>query len=385
MEQLRARWQEATERARRLLDDHAQVVDLFIAATVAGIGIGSSESSGGALGAALVGALLAVRRRYVFASYIAVFVIAAITGRADPWGTFLGILVAAATLATYARQRMLAFLVLLASVIAVTVEFGGDLSFIPQDVVPFLILGSIWIAGSAISRRQRRIDESEERARRRELEQEQMRQNALAEERARIARELHDVVTHSVSVMVVQAGAARRKLAHHPDASNQALLAVEATGREALHELRGFLGVLDGNGHTPLDLAPQPGLADLDALVQRVSDAGLPVEVSLRGENAPLPPAADLAAYRVVQEALTNALKYAERARTEVVLDYRDAGLALEVVDEGPGTVHNGADGRGLTGLAERVAVCGGTFSAGRRPSGGFAVRAWLPNVAAAP
>ncbi|MBV8528323.1 MAG: histidine kinase, dimerization and phosphoacceptor region, partial [Candidatus Dormibacteraeota bacterium] len=105
----------------------------------------------------------------------------------------------------------------------------------------------------------------------------------------------------------------------------------------------------------------------------------------VRGENAPLPPAADLAAYRVVQEALTNALKYAERARTEVVLDYRDEGLALEVVDEGPGTAHNGAGGRGLTGLAERVAVCGGTFSAGRRPSGGFAVRAWLPNIAAAP
>ena len=380
MEQLRNRWRETTERVARTLDDHAPAVDLLIAAAVAGIGIGSSQSSSGAFGAALIGAFLAVRRRFIFASYIGVFVIAALTGHDDPWGTFLGALVAAGTLATYARQRLLALLVLLASVVAITVEFGGNLSFIPEQVVPFLILGSIWIAGSAISRRQRRIDASEERAQRRELEQEQARQTALAEERARIARELHDVVTHGVSVMVVQAGAARRKLAHDPGASEQALLAVEATGREALQELRGFLGVLDGNG-APLELAPQPGLADLDALVQRVSDAGLPIEVSVRGENTPLPPAADVAAYRVVQEALTNALKYAEHARTEVVLEFRGEGLALEVVDEGPGTAKGGADGRGLTGLAERVAVCGGTFTAGRRPSGGFAVRAWLPNA----
>ena len=381
MEQLRTRWQEAIERASRLLDDHAPIADLVIAAAIAGIGIGSAESSDGAIGAALIGALLAVRRRFIFASYVGVFVLAALTGHADPWGTFLGALVAAQTLATYARPRLLAFLVLLASVVVITVEFGGNLSFIPEPLVPFLILGSIWIAGSAISRRQRRIDESEERARRRELEQEQARQTALAEERARIARELHDVVTHSVSVMVVQAGAARRKLGRDRDASTEALLAVEATGREALQELRGFLGVLGGNGHAPLELAPQPGLADLDALVQRVSDAGLPVEVSVRGANTALPPAADLAAYRVVQEALTNALKYAQHARTEVVLEFHVEGLALEVVDEGPGTAGGAADGRGLSGLAERVAVCGGTFTAGRRPSGGFAVRAWLPNA----
>lgn len=380
MERLRSRWRQAGERAGRLLDEHAPAVDLLIAAAIAGIGMGSADSADGAVGAALIGALLAVRRRFIFASYLGVFLVAALTGRADPWGTFLGALVAAATLATYARQRLAAFVVLLASVVLITVEFGGNLSFIPDSLVPFLILGSIWIAGSAISRRQRRIDESEERARRRELEQEQARQAALAEERARIARELHDVVTHSVSVMVVQAGAARRKLARDPDASRQALFAVEATGRAALQELRGFLGVIDGNGHAPLDLAPQPGLADLDALVQRVSDAGLPIEVSVHGQTAPLPPATDLAAYRVVQEALTNALKYAEHARTEVVLEFRGEGLALEVVDEGPGTAQ-ATDGRGLTGLAERVAVCGGTLTAGRRPSGGFAVRAWLPRT----
>jgi len=374
-----AAWRDAGRTYNRLTSEYALVIDAAIGAAIAGIGIAASQSTAAAFAAVAIGASLTLRRRYPTPSYVAVFVFAALTGNQDAWGTFLGLLVAAGSLATYARYRWLAFLVLLASAITITAEFGGNLGFIPDGVVPFLILSSVWIAGSAIAKRQRRADESEERARRMIREQEQERQLALVAERARIARELHDVVTHSVSVMLVQTGAARTKLARDPEASKQALLAVEATGREALQELRGFLGVLDGNGAAPLELAPQPGLGDVETLLQRIGDAGLPAELAVLGERVALPPGVELAAYRVVQEALTNALKYAEHARTEVVLDYRDGGIAVEVMDEGPGTVAGSSGGRGLTGLRERVAACGGTFQAGRRPSGGFAVQAWLP------
>jgi len=173
----------------------------------------------------------------------------------------------------------------------------------------------------------------------------------------------------------------------HPDVQ----AAVEATGREALQELRGFLGVLDPEDDGLAELAPQPGTADVESLLQRVTHAGLPVELQVRGERKVLPPGLDLAAYRVVQEGLTNALKYADRARTEVVLDYRSDGIEVEVLDEGPGRAL-GADGdseepagRGLAGLRERVALYGGSVEAGRRPSGGFALRAWLPSTLPVP
>jgi signal transduction histidine kinase len=166
-----------------------------------------------------------------------------------------------------------------------------------------------------------------------------------------------------------------------PDKSRDALLTVEETGRTAMAELRNLLGVLGNDGLDPA-LAPQPGMADLDGLIDRVREAGLPVELRIEGQPRGLPPGVDLAAFRIVQEALTNALKYSGLAHTDVILDYRDRELKLEVLDEGTAgqRAKDGPEpGRGLVGMRERVALFGGMLEAGPRLSGGYAVRAWLP------
>jgi signal transduction histidine kinase len=226
---------------------------------------------------------------------------------------------------------------------------------------------------------------------------------AVAEERARIARELHDVVAHSVSVMVVQAGAARRTVAVSPDQAATALGQIESTGRQALAELRRLLGLLrDGDGEATAALAPQPSLANLDSLVAAAREAGLPVEVSVEGEPRPLPAGVDLSAYRIVQEALTNSLKHAGPARARVRVCYGREALEVQVTDDGRGeppvagesglvavTLGRGGvlevpgrsngDGHGLIGMRERVALFGGTLEAGADPGGGYRVAARLP------
>ena len=238
---------------------------------------------------------------------------------------------------------------------------------------------AIWLAGNAMRQRQAQADALAERARTLERERELATQLALADERRRIARELHDVVAHSVSVMVVQAGAARTVVPRDPERAADALLEVENSGREALRELRGLLGLLTDAAVEPT-LAPQPGLAQLDGLVERVGQAGLPVVVRVAGTPRRLPPGLDLTAYRIVQEGLTNALKYARGAPTEVVVEFDDDEVRVSVLDEG-GTHASAGEGasRGLVGMQERVAVYGGHLQAGTRPEGGFAVRARLP------
>jgi signal transduction histidine kinase len=186
------------------------------------------------------------------------------------------------------------------------------------------------------------------------------------------------VVAHSVSVMVVQAGAARKVLDEKPEAARESLRAVEATGHEAMAELRRLLGVLGEDG-SEAPLAPQPGLENLDVLVSRVREAGLPVELRIEGDTQPLPTGINVAAYRILQEALTNALKYAGGAPTEVVVRYMPAAIELEVVDEGVVATPSDGVGRGLVGMRERVALFDGTIEAGKRPERGYAVRARLP------
>ncbi|MGH8886582.1 MAG: sensor histidine kinase [Egibacteraceae bacterium] len=206
---------------------------------------------------------------------------------------------------------------------------------------------------------------------------------AVADERARIARDLHDVVAHSVSVMVLHTAVARRTLAKDPARAGEALAQVEATGRQSLVELRRLLGVLreDGQG---ADLAPQPQLAYLDDLVGRFHDAGLPVRVEVTGEPQPLAAGVDLSAYRIVQEALTNALKHANASTVEVRLRYTERDLQVEVVDDGCGITAEGwclgdGAGHGLVGMRERAALVGGRLEASPRPEGGFRVGAVLP------
>jgi signal transduction histidine kinase len=222
-----------------------------------------------------------------------------------------------------------------------------------------------------------------------ERERETAAQNAVGAERARIARELHDIVSHNVSVMVVQAGAARRVLAMEAAEAEAAaaLRAVEDAGREAMTELRHLLGVLapPADGRDDDDLSPQPGLSRLSPLIDRVAFAGLPVEVRISGEPRPLPSGVDLTAYRIIQEALTNALKHGDGRKAEVTVRYADHALRVEVLNSGPSVLSGGqpppADGpgRGLLGLRERVAVLGGDLDARRRLGGGFRVRAKIP------
>ncbi|ONI90092.1 ATP-binding protein [Actinosynnema sp. ALI-1.44] len=213
--------------------------------------------------------------------------------------------------------------------------------------------------------------------------------SAVDAERARIARELHDIVSHNVSVMVVQAGAARRVLATETDEATDALLAVETAGRDTMTELRHMLGLLSPavEGDEVDRLSPQPGLSRLSSLVDRISFAGLPVEVRVSGKPVPLPSGVDLTAYRVVQEALTNALKHGDGRKAEVTVRYAEHYLRVEVLNSGPSVLSGTAvelpadpgEGRGLLGLRERVAVLGGDLDARRRLGGGFRVRAKIP------
>lgn len=201
---------------------------------------------------------------------------------------------------------------------------------------------------------------------------------AVAEERSRIARELHDVIAHSVSVMVVQAQASQRLLDGEQGEARQALGSIETTGRQALTEMRRLLGILRRTD-AELALAPQPGLGSLDALIGQFRESGLPVDLRVEGEPRSLPPGVDLSAYRIVQEALTNALKHAGPARADVVVRYSDDGVELEIADDGPGTGKGGGSGHGLVGMRERVALYGGTLESGKQDGGGYFVRARLP------
>jgi signal transduction histidine kinase len=233
-------------------------------------------------------------------------------------------------------------------------------------------IGASWAVGRVVRSRTQRGDR---------LEAERL--VAVADERARIARELHDMVAHSVSVMVVQAGAAEEVLSRQPERARDAMRAVQETGRQALVEMSRLVGLLRDD-HDELGLAPQPGIGEIDALIAQVREAGLPVEVRVEGLPGDVPLGIDLSVYRVVQEALTNALKHAGDARAEVLLRYGGDALEVEIVDDGRGSRGGHVGGHGLAGMRERIAVFGGEFAAGPRPEGGFSVRARLPLQAVA-
>jgi signal transduction histidine kinase len=246
---------------------------------------------------------------------------------------------------------------------------------VPAESVAFMFVfaAAAWGIGRAVGERGRRAADLERRADRLEREQ----TAAVAEERGRIARELHDVIAHSVSVMTVQAGAARLLLDEDPSRARESLFAVEETGRQALGEMRRLLGILRGTD-AETQLAPQPGTADIASLVEQVRAAGLTVETVVEGQPRVLAPGIDLAAYRVVQEALTNALKHARAARADVSMRYGRDALELSIVNDGP-VARNGRGGHGLVGMRERVTLYGGEFEAGPRSEGGYVVRARLP------
>jgi signal transduction histidine kinase len=256
-----------------------------------------------------------------------------------------------------------------------------------------------WIVAESLRNRRARWAELNARAERLERERESEARRAVTEERLRIARDLHDVVAHSMSVIAVQSAVGGHVMDTQPEEARHALAAIEATSRSALTEMRRLLGVLRQDGEPAGSLVPAPGLADLAPLVAQVGEAGLKVWVQVDGERGPVPPGVDLSAYRIIQEALTNVIKHAAAATACVKVSYEKGAVALEITDDGPGSKdarrESGAGrpdgpradavtsplstGHGIIGMRERVAVFGGEFAAGPRDGGGFRVFARLP------
>jgi signal transduction histidine kinase len=331
------------------------------------------------------------RRRAFFAAAVVVFAVAAPImaleiGPEEIGTPFLVVLVLAFTAGSFPdpRRAVLGAAVLVAGVLSLYLASRSTL--VSDYVFPSGFVLAVWTAARVLRTRAQLAAELHEAAVRAQEDGAAERARAGADERRRIAREMHDVVAHSVSVMVVQAGGARRILDRDPARAAAAAALVERTGRQALAEMRLLLGVLhaDGAGEADAALEPQPSLDGLEGLVARARAAGLPVSLRVSGERRELPAGAEVALYRVAQEALTNAIKHAAGAPAAVLLTWGADAVELTVADLGA-DAGAGADallpggGHGLMGMRERMRVHGGEVDAGRRPGGGFAVRARLP------
>ena len=327
---------------------------------------------------------LLARRRWPFGAPVAVWLLAGAVSFVDGRLVEFSAGVAAAGLAAScllgqlsdARQARIGLAVVLGSAVIIVSNdanhAAGDFVFIPA------FFGIAWLAGTALRERSAQAAAAEQRATQAERDREAAARIAVAEERARIARELHDIVAHSVSVIVLQVGAVRHNLPAERGDDREALIAVEQTGRTALAEMRHLLLALRDEGEGA-ELAPQPGLAGLDALLDAFRRAGLPVKLQVEGDPVTLPPTLDLSAYRIVQEGLTNALKHARASHADVGLCYGTGELRIAIRDDGTGTGASDGLGHGLIGIRERVKIYGGEMSAGAAPGGGFALTTSLP------
>jgi signal transduction histidine kinase len=342
---------------------------------------------------------LFARRRFPFAAPAAYWLMAAaltfVDGLLIPFIGSLGVVgLATAFLLGNLRddkQAGIGLAIVLGCIVVVVSNIPGPESASDLIFIPLRFVVS-WVAGYALRERTEQAEAAEMRATLAEREKEAAEMRAIlaerekdasariavAEERARIARELHDIVAHAVSVMVLQVGAVRHKLPETLEEDREALNRVELAGRTALAEMRRLLGAMRRNGDGA-ELAPQPGLDGLDTLIEDVGRAGLPVRLHVDGDSFPLPRAIDLSAYRIVQEALTNALKHARASNVDVTVRYRPDELELEVVDDGAGPAKSDGLGHGLVGMRERVKIYGGEMSAGTAPTGGFVLNARLP------
>jgi signal transduction histidine kinase len=376
---------------------------------------GPAHASFALLAAAALTALpLAWRRLFPIGVWLAVIAaLIAVHGAYVPPVALGTAVYAAYSAITHSRYRNLAIAVVSLTTLIAATGLGNDLPRFPGRLTAVLAVLPAAAAGLGIRELRRRLADSTARLRRAADEAAAATARALAAERSRIAAELHDVVTHNVSVMIVQAGAARKIMASSPGDAEDALLAVESTGRYAMTELRNLLGLLspaaDGRdwgspgapspgvrpadvpaasvpaaGPVKVSLRPQPGLDELGTLIGRVSGAGLPVGLQMSGAPRPLPPGADLAAYRVVQEGLTNVLRHAGGATASVRVCWDDR-LEITVSDDGTGERCTAGPGRGLLGLRERLALYGGELAAGPAPGGGWRLCAVLPLTGASP
>jgi len=328
---------------------------------------------------------LFLRRRFPLAGPASYFVLAAalsyIDGLLVPFIGSLGVVgLAAAFMLGYLRNSLKAAVGLLLTVGSLVIvvykipgaQTVGDFVFVP------LRFAIAWVAGYAVLVRSEQAEAAEVRATRAERDREAAARVAVAEERSRIARELHDIVAHAVSVMVLQVGAVRHKLPTALAEASDALKGVERTGRTALAEMRHLLAAMRPDGDEA-EFTPQPGLDRLDSLVDQIGRAGLSVRLHVNGSPFPLPRAIDLSAYRIVQEGLTNALKHARATRADVTVGYEPSGLQIEVRDDGDGGSTSDGLGHGLVGVRERVKIYGGEMSAGTATGGGFVLSTRLP------
>ena len=346
------------------------------------------------IGLLLAGPVL-VRRKHPTAAYAVAVATATVVaalgtrlGAPNAGGALPAVLVLLYTLAAYRPRRisLRGLLVCLAAIAVGIISISEPLAS-PDTAWRALEFGvpavSAWIVGDSVAYRRAHNAWLEERAQRAEAERDTKAQLAAAAERSRIAREMHDIIAHNLAVIVGLADGGRYAAARSPERSSQALGEIASTGREALSELRRLLGVLTEDNDRVADLAPQPGLADLEALLDRVRAAGLPVTCTMQGDPAGLSEGQQLTVYRIVQEALTNTLKHAGPAATaEVILGYAGGAVDLQVTDTGLGTAAGSpdGDGRGLHGMRERAAVYDGTLQAGPASSGGgWRVAAHLP------
>lgn len=361
-------------------------IDAALEITLRRDGAGAPETAAwfAAPAAALLVLPLLVRQRWPFAAGASVWVLAAALSFVDGRLVVFTLSVFAAGIAasfllgnlpdpTQARAGLL-----LVAGGALIVAFNEPSSSAGSYVFTTGLFSMVWLAGFALQRRGARAEAAETRAADLARGREEATRAAIAEERARIARELHDVLGHSVSVMTIQASAVRRLLAPEQTRERDALLAVEQTGREALAEMRRLVGILRLIDDAPV-LEPQPGLGQVAKLVEQARELGLAVDLHVEGKPVPLPPGVDLTAYRVVQEGLTNARKHANAKHTEVHLRYEPGGIEVEVCDDGRGPAAANGGGQGLLGMRERVTIYGGEIEAGPRPEGGYRLRARLP------
>jgi len=333
--------------------------------------------------ALLVLALLG-RRRFRFAAPASVWLLAAalsfVDGRLVPFTASAVVAgIAAAFLLGNLRDAVQARIGLAIVLSGSAIVIYNDPNHAAGNVIFTPLLFAIgWLAGFAMRERAEQAEAAEVRAAHAEREREAAARIAVAEERARIARELHDIVAHAVSVMVLQVGAVRHKLADALPEDRDALEGVERTGRMALTEMRRLLGAMRREGDD-LALAPQPGLGNLGILVEQVGGTGLAVRLHVDGEPYPLPHALDVSAYRIVQEGLTNALKHARASQADVTVRYGTDALHIEVRDNGNGASPDDGHGHGLVGIRERVKIYGGDMTAATASGGGFVLSTRLP------
>lgn len=384
-----------TKPVRRLFADHTLDVVIVVVAAVSAVlvfnrdDVERTSQFAHAVGAVGVGAailVLLLRRAQPFlaplATWLCGVVLSFFDGRlvASEAGVFLAGMIAAVLLGNLPDQRQsrAGLAVVLAG--SVTIVYNNPLRDVAEFLFIPMLFGTGWLIGYAFRERAAQVEAAERRAAQAELERQLMARVAVAEERARIARELHDVVAHAVSVMVLQVGAVRHRLPEDLEPDRDALRNVEEAGRTALAEMRTLLGALRHDGEEAA-LAPSPTMAALDRLAADVTAAGLQVETRIEGESVELPHALELSAYRIVQEGLTNALKHGAAHNAVVTVRYLPDELELEVRDDGRGVSPTDGLGHGLVGVGERVKIFGGRVSAGPCEDGGFALRATLPLV----